>query len=252
MRLKGKNCLITGGSRGIGRAIAMGFAKEGAHVVFSYRRDKAQALDVVSAIEQLSLNTKAVQCDVSNKNSLIKLFSEAQEILGNIHVVVNNAGVITRAPFLDVSEDDIDSMITVNYKAPFLLTQVAGKHMQHHQEPASIINISSISAYRAESNIAHYECSKAACSMLTKSAALALAPYQIRVNSISPGLTETDMSSPTGDSYVELLEKRIEPIPLNRVGKPQDHVGAAVFLASDESSWVTGADIVVDGGEMIA
>ncbi len=250
-RLNNKNCIITGASRGIGKAIALAFASEGANTIIAYKNCEKEALDVVNSIKRLGLKSKAVRADLSCINDIKNLVDMSEQFLGGIHVLVNNAGLGTRAPFTEVTEEQFTQAIDVNLKGPFFLTQAVAQHMINRKSGGSIINISSISSFKAGLNISAYECAKAGASMLTRSAALALAPHAIRVNTISPGLTATDMTQPVNDPYARPLSERVKPIPLGRVGQPKDHAGAAVFLATDESSWVTGADIIVDGGESV-
>jgi len=252
MRLKNKNCIITGASRGIGKAIALAFASEGANIMIVYQHSETKALDIANEITtQYNVKATAQQADVAKLADISNLIFAAEDCFGSIDVLVNNAGVGTRAAFIDVTEKSFNDTINVNLKGPFFLTQAIAKNMIAYSVAGSIINISSISAFKADLNISAYECAKAGASMLTKSAALALAPHGIRVNTISPGLTATDMTQPKDDPLAKPLSERAGPIPLGRVGQPKDHAGAAIFLASDESSWITGADIVVDGGESV-
>lgn len=248
MKLKNKNVLITGGSRGIGKAIALGFAKEGANVAFNYKSDKEKASETQSEIESLSVASFGIQADIATTEGRHHLFQQALACMdGKIHILVNNAGILTRTKFLDITEEQLTNVINVNLIAPFLLSQLVAKHMCEQTINGSIINISSISAFKA-ANLSHYECSKAGLTMLTKSMALELAPDNIRVNCILPGLTATDINRHQWQDNPEFWEQRADPIPLGRPGTPNDYVGAATFLASDDSSWMTGADLIIDGG----
>ncbi|AIT63960.1 3-oxoacyl-[acyl-carrier-protein] reductase [Coxiella burnetii str. Namibia] len=252
MRLKNKSSIVTGASRGIGKAIAFAFASEGANVIVIYRNSKKKAIEVSELIKsQYKVKSAAIKADVSLLKDIAELISSAEKFFGSIDILVNNAGVGSRAAFTDVTEEQFNQAINVNLKGPFFLTQAVAKHMIAHSKTGSIINISSISSFKAELNISAYECAKAGESILTKSAALALAPHHIRVNTISPGLTATDMTQSINDPLARPLSERAQPIPLGRVGQPKDHAGAAIFLASDESSWITGSNIIVDGGESI-
>ena len=169
--------------------------------------------------------------------------------LGSIDILVNNVGVTTRTAFTETTSEQFDFVFSNNLKFPFFLSQRVVKHQLDRKIEGSIINISSVSAYKAISKMAHYQCSKAGLSMLTKSLAYELAPHRIRVNTISPGLTATQGNRNQWEGDPELWRHRGKDIPLGRAGVAADHAGAAVFLASDESSWMTGGDIVIDGGE---
>lgn len=218
LRLKNKNCIITGSSRGIGKAIAFAFASEGANIVIAYRNSEKKALDMVDEIKRLGLKSKVVKADLSHIDDIKNLVAVSEDFLGDINVLVNNAGAGTRSPFIEVTESQFDQAIDVNLKGPFFLTQAVAKQMINHKQGGSIINISSISSFKAGLNISAYECAKAGVSMLTKSSALALAPYAIRVNTLSPGLTATDMTQPVNDPHARPLSERAAPIPLGRVG----------------------------------
>jgi len=251
MRLAGKRCLITGGSRGIGRAIAQGFAHQGAKVIITYNQAKEAGEELVQGILAQGGDACALSLDLQHTETIDSFAQQAFEVFDGIDVLVNNAGTVRRTELTTLTEKEFDDVFTVNFKSPFFLLQAVSRRMIKQNTQGSIINISSISATVAEGMIAHYECAKAALSMLTRSAALELAPHQIRVNTISPGLTATDMVLKPKD-HQKPWEIRLQPIPLGRAGQPQDHVGAAIFLASDESSWVTGSNIVIDGGETLS
>lgn len=249
MKLKNKNVLITGGSRGIGKAIAMGFAKEGANVAFNYVTDEKKAKSTLDELEQFGTQCFSIQSDIGASEGRKNLFDQAINFMnGRIDVLINNAGVLTRTNFVDISEEELDKVVRVNLIAPFILTQMIAKNMCEKEIHGTIVNISSISALHASGNLSHYECSKAGLLMLTKSAALELAANKIRVNCILPGLTSTDINKNQWQDNPEVWEKRASGIPLGRTGTSNDYVGAAVFLASDESSWMTGASLTIDGG----
>jgi NAD(P)-dependent dehydrogenase (short-subunit alcohol dehydrogenase family) len=251
MRLRGKRVLITGGSRGIGRALTLGLAREGADVVLCYRQHESLAREVVQTVESLGRRALAVRADVARAGEVAALVRQAIAFLGGIDVLVNNAGMNTRRPFLEVPEEEFDRVLEVNLKGPFLVGQAVARHMVERGGGGCIINVSSISAERAYPDLSHYQCAKAGVFMLTRGMALELAPYNIRVNAIAPGLTATDINRVQRETQPEVWQRRVERIPLGRPGRPDDHVGAVVFLASDEAAWVTGATIVVDGGQSV-
>lgn len=251
MRLKGKKAIVTGGSRGIGRAIAIGFAREGADLIITYVHDKFSADNTLNEINNYGNKAIAVYLDLEDSNSLDKMNDEVLSFFGEIDILVNNAGFLRRKNFLDISQEEFFNVLNINLAGPFLLTQHIAKQMQQQNTGGSIINISSISDHIASHGLSHYQCAKAGLSMLTKGAALELAQYGIRVNTISPGLTATDMNRTQWENHTEIWQTRVADIPLQRAGLPEDHVGAAIFLASDESAWMTGACLVMDGGRSI-
>lgn len=247
-RLLHKNAVITGASNGIGRAIALAFAKEGANVVGTYKNDSSAADSLIEEVKDLGIKMKFEQLNLSKFEDQGSFFERCLHYLENIDILVNNVGVITRTKFIDINFDEFDEIISVNLKAPFFLLQKFSNHMIFKGIKGSIINISSLSAQKATSRVAHYQCSKAALSMLGKSAGYELAEFGIRVNTIVPGLTATKGNQDQWLNNVDIWDERSKDIPLNRSGTPLDHIGAAIFLASDESSWITGSEIIIDGG----
>lgn len=245
-RLQHKRAVVTGGSNGIGRGIVEAFLDEGASVLFTTLSDTNGAQALVDAYPKAKVNF--LQLDAAEASNVEILLHKAEDVLGQVDVLVNNAATITRTAFLDLTAAEYDRVMGVNTRFPFFATQAFARHMVEHDIKGSIINISSISAFKAISKMAHYQCSKAALSMLSKSAAFELASYGIRVNTISPGLTATKANRNQWEGAPEVWEARSEHIPMGRVGAARDHAGAAVFLASDESSWISGADLVIDGG----
>jgi NAD(P)-dependent dehydrogenase (short-subunit alcohol dehydrogenase family) len=246
--LAGKTALVTGGSNGIGAAIARAYAGAGAHVVFSFRKASENADQIAAALAALGIEARAIQADFALPGAADRLWQEALALTGQIDVLVNNAGTITRSEFLAITPDELERVMAVNFYAPWHLSRQLADHLIARKAPGSIINISSVSAHRAVSRMPHYQCSKAALNMLTKSIAYELAPHGIRANAISVGLTRTNTNRDQWEGQPDLWRARSQGIPLGRTGVPQDFAGLAVLLASDESSWITGADIVVDGG----
>lgn len=246
--LAGKTALVTGGSNGIGAAIARAYAGAGAHVVFSFRQASDNADRIAAELTALGVEARAFQADFALAGAADRLWREALTLTGQIDVLVNNAGAITRSEFLQITQDELERIMTVNFYAPWQLSRLFADHVIGRKAAGSIINISSVSAHRAVSRMPHYQCSKAALNMLTKSIAYELAPHGIRANSISVGLTRTNTNRNQWEGQPEVWRQRSQGIPLGRTGVPEDFAGLAVLLASDASSWITGADIVADGG----
>lgn len=249
-RLKGKIALITGGSRGIGRAIAEAFAQEGALIAVNFNQDEQAANGVANRIESTGSSAVAIQGDVCSYESADSMIDRVIEHFGRIDILVNNAGVLSRLPFLEIDHAEFSRIMETNVNGVFHVSHCVSKHMID-QGGGVILNISSIGAHRGYLNASHYCTSKAAVSMLTQCMALELAPHNIRVNEIRPGLIETDMNrSDLADPGFR--KSRLQGIPLGRIGRPKDLVEAAIYLCSDRSTWTTGAAICIDGGTSIS
>jgi len=248
-RLENKKAVVTGGSNGIGRAIVEAFLQEGADVFFTTLNDVPRAQEIVDAYPEDRAGF--MQMNASEYGSVGSFYEQATRFHGSIDILVNNAASITRTGFLDLTVEEYEFVMNTNARFPFFATQVFAKHMVEKGTQGSIINISSVSSFSAISKMAHYQCSKASLTMLSKSAAYELAQYGIRVNTISPGLTATKANRNQWEGNPGLWAERSEGIPLSRTGIPKDHAGAAVFLASDDSSWVTGIDMIIDGGRSV-
>jgi NAD(P)-dependent dehydrogenase (short-subunit alcohol dehydrogenase family) len=247
MRLEGKRALVTGSSRGIGKGIAIGLAREGCDVVINYKQSRDAAEATASEIEKLGRNTAVIQADVSKVSDIGRVVHETEAYLGGIDVVVNNAAVNFYEPWPDISEDSWDRTMHTNLRSAFFCSQFAALGMIKRNIAGSIINLSSTNGTVAELDVLVYNVSKGGMEMLTKSMALELAPEGIRVNALAPGLIETDANR----SFIAepaFREHYKQHIPLKRFGTVEDCVGAAVFLASEESSYMTGQSIVIDGG----
>ncbi|MFI6501798.1 SDR family NAD(P)-dependent oxidoreductase [Nonomuraea typhae] len=247
-RLKGQRAIVTGGANGIGRAIAVAFAREGCEVFFTALRDEEAALATLAELRGHGVRADYLLLDGADPDGVAQLMEAATRALGTADVLVNNAATMTRSRYLDITPEEYERVMAVNLRFPFFATQSFAARLRAENLPGSVINVSSISAFKAVSAMAHYQSSKAGLSMLTKSAAYELAPYGIRVNTISPGLTATKSNAPQWRDDPGLWRERSKDIPLGRPGTPDDFAGAAVFLASPESSWMTGGDLVVDGG----
>lgn len=251
MRLEGKRALVTGGSRGIGRAIALGLAREGADLAVNYRRSRGDAESAVREIEQMGRRAVAVQGSTSSRSDVEGLVAEAYDFLGGLDILVNNAGILKRTPFMEIDEEEWDAILDVNLKGYFLVGQAVARRMAAAGTAGAIVNVSSAGQAVAGPNLAHYCVSKAGVEMLTKEMALELASHNIRVNAVAPGLIETDINR-TDIAQDAFREGRLARIPLRLIGAPEDVVGAVVFLASnDEARLMTGASVFIDGGQTI-
>jgi len=248
IKLNGKVAIVTGGTRGIGGAISEIFLKHGGKVVSTYLSDSKQAENFSAHLDNFEKNLLTVKADITESSGRELIFKECLKHFGRLDILVNNAGVLTRSAIIDMPEKDFDRVLKTNLTAPYWLIQSFAKLLISKKTPGVIINISSIDAFRATGCMSHYEVSKAGLSMLTKSAATELAKYNIRVNAISPGLTQTDINQSQWKDQKEVWQERIDPIPMKRAAKPEDIANMAIFLASDAASYTTGADFVVDGG----
>jgi NAD(P)-dependent dehydrogenase (short-subunit alcohol dehydrogenase family) len=249
MRLEGKVALVTGAQQGIGRAIAVALARDGADVGVNFLDDAAAAEKVAGEICGLGRRAVTVQGDVSQTASVQGMVKTVVEALGPPDVLVNNAGVFPRAPFLELPEGEWDHVLGVNLKGSFLCAQAVARALVAAHRPGAIVNISS-SAVRGDPRGVHYSSSKAGIVGLTRAMALALAPHDIRVNAIAPGLTDT--AQPRYGNTEEQIAERAREIPLGRIAQPEEIAKVAVFLASSESGWITGELIHVNGGFYMA
>ncbi len=245
-RLAGQIALVTGSSSGIGTAMALGFAREGADVVVHYHTRQAEANEIADEIRAMGRRAHVVQGDVAKAAEVTRMMDEATA-LGPLSIVVCNAGSHRRVPFLELDEELWDWVLDTDLKGPFLVGQAAARQMVRNGTGGSIIATSSVSAWSAQPELVHYQAAKAGVTMLVRGMALELAPHGIRVNAIAPGLVETNLTTRIFRTP-DVLAARVSRYPLGRAGKPEDFVGAAVFLASDESAWITGTTLTVDGG----
>ena len=247
-RLAGKVALITGGGTGIGRSIALAFAREGAKVaVVGRRAEKLEA--VVAEIQSAGGEALAVPCDVSRAADVTDAIARVVAKYGKLDVLVNNAGVLSVSTIEEIAEDEWDRLIDANLKGPFLMCRAALPEFRKVGGGA-IVNVSSVLGLVAMKKRAAYCASKGGLTLLTKAIAIDHGHENIRANCICPSIVETDLvselfSTPDGE---KVKRDRLATIPLGRFGKPADIAELAVFLASDESSWLTGAAIPVDGG----
>ena len=235
----GKNALVTGSSRGIGRAIAEGLAKQGVTVVINFISDKQAAAETVEAITNAGGKAISIQADVSKVTEIKRLFDEAEQALGKLHIVVSNAGTAVIKPFIEVTEADYDKVFNTNAKGVFFTMQEAAKRVE---ERGRIIVISTGGVKMLIPGNALYLGSKGTINQLVRTMAQELGHRNITVNAVLPGYTNTDLL-PDRDRKVAA-----DASPFKRVGEPEDIAAAAVFLASDEARWITGQEIGVGGG----
>lgn len=252
MILEGKKAIVTGGNQGIGKGIAIALAKAGADVVIQYRSAENKAIATKNEIEQLGRQAFLFQADFTQEHAPEIFLKAAIEQLTTVDILVNCAAAYERGALLEIKSESFSLMHKVNVEVPLRLIQGFSHYLIKNNKPASIINISSISSFRPIRGSSLNSCSKASLNMLTKCAALELGQYQIRVNGIAPGQTETESNQPYMEQDPQGWVEVVKKIPLGRAGKPHDIGGLCVFLASDESSWLTGVTIPVDGGLIIS
>lgn len=244
-RLDGKTAVVTGSTRGIGRAIALGYSREGANVVIC-GTDVALCGEVSAQICAEGGSAIGVPCDISRIANIHNLLNKTIDTFGKLDIIVNNAGVVEFKKFLDMDRDTLSRIWDVNLYGTYFCAQIAARQMVAQGNGGKIINMSSIVAETAQVELSAYAPTKAAINMMTKCMALELAPYQIHVNAIGPGTILTDFNRRQLEKPGN-MEAETAKIPLG-IGKPEDIVGAAIYLAGDECRYVTGTTIYVDGG----
>jgi NAD(P)-dependent dehydrogenase (short-subunit alcohol dehydrogenase family) len=245
LELNGKVAVVIGGTSGIGRAIAHGFAQAGADVIPTSRRAE-QVEATAREIEEFGGRALRITSDISDRQSLERVLSEAVKAFGKVDILVNSAGRTKRAPTIDFPEDDWNAILDTNLTGTLRACQVFGKHMLE-RESGSIINIASLSTFVALYEVAAYSASKAAVGSLTKSLAIEWASHDVRVNAIAPGVFRTALNQTLLDK-TERGREFLLRTPMKRFGDVEELAGAAIFLASDAASFVTGEILVVDGG----
>ena len=244
MTLNNKISLVTGGTRGIGREVALALAKEGSDVAISYTSNEELALNIVEEIKNLGVNSIAVEANVANNDDVVNMIKTVEEKLGTIDILVNNAGITKDNILIKMSEEDWDSVLDVNLKGVFLCSKAVARAMMKKRY-GKIINISSVVGINGNPGQSNYSASKAGVIGFTKSIAKELASRGIRINAIAPGFIETDMTNALKD---EIKNEMMKNIPLNSFGQPKDIAHLALFLASEKSDYITGEVIKVDGG----
>lgn len=247
-RLSGKTALITGGGSGHGRATVHRFVEEGAQPVFVLDKLKERCEKVAAEAAQQGSAATAIHADVGNRDDCRRAIDMAVEQAGRLDILVSNAAAWTQEPFLDMKWDSWDYVLNVNLNASFILGQLAARVM-NEQGGGVILYTASIDFKGAAPQFSHYGVSKAAIVNLVKNMAIELAPYNIRVNSISPGPSDTQQSVDiVGEETMKKFRADFPVVPLRRLGMPEDMAAAFAFLASDDASYITGHNIVVDGG----
>lgn len=245
--LEGEVALITGGRRGIGRAIALAFAEAGADIAVADMAADTGELDaVVEQVQALGRSALAVSADTTIKTDVDNMVDQVTQKFGKIDVLVNNAGIFIQSPIMTISEQDWDKLFDVDLKGFFLCAQAVGRHMMERRK-GNIINLGTQWAFKTGPGMGPYGVAKAGVIMLTRVLARELSPYNIRANTIAPGTVKTDFSKAAW-SDPQILAQIEAGIPLGRCGETDDLLGAALFLASPASAYITGNVIIADGG----
>ena len=247
MKLEGKVALITGSAQGIGQAIALRLAQEGADIIIDDRLGNTGAQETRKEIEATGRRACVIGGDLASLSDNRRLISEGIMNMGRIDILVNNAGVEKHADFWEVKEADFDFVININLKGTFFLTQDFVNHLRDTKRPGKIINISSVHEELPFPHFSTYCASKGALKMLCRDLAIELAPFGITINNIAPGAIETPINTKLLGSP-DLMKALLSNIPLNRLGKGSDVAGVAAFLASSDADYITGTTIFVDGG----
>jgi glucose 1-dehydrogenase len=247
MKLEDKVALVTGSSQGIGAAIAIRLATEGAKIIINYRSHPEEAKEVLEQVEAAGSQGYIVRADLSKLEEINDLVRESIEHFGKIDVLVNNAGLEKRADFWDVTEEDYDQVVDVNLKGVFFATQAVVKHLKETGRRGKIINISSVHEELPFPHFTAYCVSKGGVKMMMRNLAVELGPLGITINNVAPGAIATPINQALLNNPEE-LQKVTQNIPLGRMGKPEDVAGMVAFLSSDEADYITGSTFYVDGG----
>ncbi len=245
-RFEGKTVVVTGGGRGIGRAVAVAFAREGANVVINYAGREDAANETKALCEQTGAKAICVKGDVSKEEDCKRLFEETRATFGEVSILVNNAGITRDKLLIGLSEEDFMSVLEVNLKGTYLCTKLAVKDMMK-KRCGRIINLSSVVGVHGNAGQSNYAASKAGVIGFTKSVAKEFASRGITVNAVAPGMIETDMTDAIPEAMHEAM---LQQIPLKRIGNPEDIANGVLFLASEEASYITGQVLTIDGGLM--
>ena len=244
MSLQGRNALVTGGSRGIGRAICLELARQGANVAVNYAGNAQAAEETAAACRELGVQAVTIRADVADAAACEAMVKEVISSFGSLHILVNNAGITRDNLALSISEADFDAVLDTNLKGAFCCCKAAYRPMMR-QRYGRIINMSSVVGLRGNAGQANYSASKAGLIGLTKSLAKELAARKVTVNAVAPGFIDTDMTAVLPEAAKEAL---LKTIPMARLGQPEDVAQAVAFFAADETAYVTGQVLCVDGG----
>lgn len=244
MSLQGKNALVTGSSRGIGKAIALELAKQGANVAVNYAGNEQLAEEVVQEIKALGVESFTIKADVANEDDVKQMVKEVTKTFGSIDILVNNAGITRDNLLMRMKVDEFDQVIDTNLKGTFLCTKAVARPMMK-QRYGRIVNVASIVGVSGNPGQANYVAAKAGVIGLTKSTAKELASRNILVNAVAPGFITTDMTDVLNDEQKEAI---LSQIPLEKLGEPEDVAAVVRFLASDDAKYMTGQTLHVDGG----
>jgi 3-oxoacyl-[acyl-carrier protein] reductase len=250
MRCAGKIVLVTGAQQGIGRAVALRFAHEGADIALNFLDDQPAAGAGAAEIVALGRRCCVIQGDISKPDEVRRLVATAERDLGPLDVLVNNAGIFPRAPFLDLTEEIWDAVLATNLKGTFICAQEVTRRMVQAQRPGVVINLASGAPYRGSLRATAYMASKLGIVGLTRGMARELAPYRIRVNAVAPGVTNTAM--PRLGNTEEGLAALARQLPVGRLAEPEDIADVIVFLATDDARHIIGQLIHVNGGDYLA
>ena len=247
MKLIGKKALVTGSNQGIGQAIALRLAEEGADIIIDYVTHPDTAAATVQMVEKTGRRAVAIQADISKVGDTARMVEQSVQALGGVDILVNNAGVEKNAPFWEVTEGDYDFVLGINLKGAFFATQAFVRHRMEVKQPGKVINVSSVHEDLPFPHFTSYCASKGGMKMVMRNLSIELAPFGITVNNIAPGAIETPINTALLHDPTK-LNALLENIPLARLGKSTDVAGVAAFLASADADYITGATIVVDGG----
>lgn len=245
-KLEGKVAIVTGASKGIGASIALHLAAEGASVVVNYSSSKEGAERVMKEIQSKGGNAVVIQANMSNQKEIQHLFSEAKKVFGKLDILINNAGIYKTAPIEEITPEFYHEIFDLNVLGLLLASQEAVKSFG--PQGGSIVNVSSVASISGGAEFSVYSGTKGAVDAMTRALAAELGPRKIRVNSINPGLVETEGTDVAGFSKGVFREETLKNTPLGRIGQPPDIAHAAVFLASDDASWITGECLFITGG----